>query len=165
MVRRINAQSERSKMNIDKFLEVRTKLLEESLALTLKKGKDYTKGSEDVLRNFKETGADLGLSPEQVWGIFAKKHFDAIMSYIKHGGKHESEPIAERIKDLLNYLVLLYAILNEQPKGKTLVDILGDDADKVDKSKHHNLFDEDKERIQILEDLRELFSTTTFTIE
>jgi len=137
-------------MKIDKFLELREQLLNEALAITTAKGKDYTKGSEDVLRNFKETGTDLGLSPEKVWGIFAKKHFDAIMSYIKHGGQSESEPIAERIKDLLNYLVLLYAILNEQPKNTKT---------KLEKDKAKYDYDE------AMKDLEELFSNITFTVK
>lgn len=100
------------------FLKFRDNLLADAFNITMAKGKDYTKGSEDVLRNFKETGSDLGIEPLKVWGIFAKKHWDAIVAYLK--GKTESEPIRGRIIDLINYLVLLECLIAEQEMSSNL---------------------------------------------
>lgn len=95
------------------FEKFRAKLMEEEDYITKTKGKDYTKSSEDCLANFKE-GEQLGLTPLQTAGMFAKKHIDAIYNYIKTNGKSESEPIRERIKDARNYLVFILALIEEE---------------------------------------------------
>lgn len=100
-------------MNKDDFEKMRTKFFNDCKELTDKKGKDYTKGNEDVLSNFKEGGRDLGVPPMKTLGIFMKKHTDAIYNYIKEDGEHESEPIEERIKDATNYLIFLLALIKE----------------------------------------------------
>ncbi len=77
------------------------------------KGVDYTKNNIDALFNFKEGGREMDIDPKKVAYIFMKKHWAAIVSYIKTNGQSESEPISERIKDLINYLVLLQALIVE----------------------------------------------------
>ena len=49
----------------------------------------------------------------QVWAVFANKHWDAIMAFIKTG-KAESEAIEGRFDDVHNYLYLLEGIIKEQ---------------------------------------------------
>lgn len=84
-------------------------LLEEIRAdqdkLLTKKGADYTQQSDDVHHNFKIVAEQLGLTPLQVWAVYAAKHWLAIMTYIKHGAL-ASEPIESRFRDLGNYLLL-----------------------------------------------------------
>ena len=75
------------------------------------KGADYTDGI-DRLANFKSGAVAFGLTPMQVWGVFAKKHIDAIFAFVRNG-KVESEPIAERIADAINYLYLLQGLIEE----------------------------------------------------
>ncbi len=41
------------------------------------------------------------------------KHYQAITNYVRTKGQNESEPISERIKDLINYLVLLQGLIKE----------------------------------------------------
>lgn len=77
------------------------------------KGADYTRHEEDRLSNFKRTAAGIGLTPLQVWAVFANKHWDAIMAYIKTG-KAESEAIDGRFDDVHNYLYLLEGLLKEK---------------------------------------------------
>jgi hypothetical protein len=76
------------------------------------KGKDYTRHDTDRLANFKTTGGDIDVDTLKVWYIFAKKHWDAIVSYIKTG-KTESEPIRKRFIDLQNYGYLGMGIIEE----------------------------------------------------
>ncbi len=78
------------------------------------KGEDYTKGSADALANFKEGGKALNVDPKIVCWVFMNKHYQAITNYIRTNGQSESEPISERIKDMINYLVLLQGIITEQ---------------------------------------------------
>jgi hypothetical protein len=78
------------------------------------KGEDYTKGSADALFNFKEAGKAIDLDPKKALYIFMNKHYNAIVNYIKTNGQSESEPIDERIKDMINYLVLLRGLIIEE---------------------------------------------------
>lgn len=76
------------------------------------KGDDYTRREPDRLSNFKRAGADFGVSPLVVWGIFFKKHLDAIQAFVKTG-KAESEAIEGRFDDAINYLYLGLALVKE----------------------------------------------------
>lgn len=79
------------------------------------KGPDYTVGhTEDRLHNFRACSNFLGCSMEQVLAVFAYKHMAAIFAFIRAGGQSESEPIEGRIADVINYMLLFYAILKEK---------------------------------------------------
>lgn len=76
------------------------------------KGKDYTFNNE-AFGELKDTAKDLGISPEKVLWVYAKKHYSAIKNYV-HSGKLESEPIEMRIVDFANYMALLFALIQEK---------------------------------------------------
>lgn len=86
------------------------------------KSVDYTRQNPDKLHNFKSVAESAGLRPEQVWLVYAQKHFDAICTYIKSNGQSESEPIKERISDLLNYGELLWGLINDDGTTKEIQD-------------------------------------------
>ena len=88
-------------------------IFNDAKAIAKSKGEDYTKGDLDALANFKIGGKNIGVSPDKVCWIFMNKHYAAITNYIKTGGQSESEPIDLRIKDMINYLVLLSALIVE----------------------------------------------------
>ena len=79
------------------------------------KGADYTRHDPDRLSNFKRAAAAVGVTPFQAWAIYAGKHWDSIMAYVKTG-KVESEAIEGRIDDLINYMYLLEGLINENAK-------------------------------------------------
>lgn len=81
-------------------------LLREAFKLSDEKGQDYRRGSDLVHQNFVNVSDNVGVEPIVVLCIYMQKHFDAIRNYIKTGGQSESEPIRERIKDAINYIVL-----------------------------------------------------------
>lgn len=85
------------------------------------KGRDYS-GDEDVLENFKRNAERLGLTKEQVLGVYMNKHLDAIYTYISTG-KVESEGIEGRIHDAVFYLILLLVMAEE---GHTYEDKVDD---------------------------------------
>lgn len=95
-------------------------LLQDAIAkiqtLSKLKGGEYA-GDTDRLANFRRNGANLGLRMEQIWAVYAGKHWDAVMQYIKDlndGTKRERmEPIDGRVDDLLVYLLLFKAMLQE----------------------------------------------------
>lgn len=79
-----------------------------------KKNADYTQGTEkrDRIGAFRRIGADIDVPMTKVWAIFAQKHWGAVMKFVKDG-QVESEPIDSRINDLINYFVLLGAIIHD----------------------------------------------------
>lgn len=97
-----------------------TKLLADTMIamqeLSHKKGGEYA-GDDDRLANFRRNGAALGLPMETVWAVYAGKHWDAIQQFIKdqRSGKERErlEPITGRVDDLLVYLLLFKAMLEE----------------------------------------------------
>ncbi len=106
-------------------LKTRQKLFEELFAecldLAHKKGKDYS-GEKDALENFKLNAESLGITKYQTWAIYFKKGIDSILNSIKYSPEKpqvESEPLKERIKDGIIYLILLYCLLiDDEPANK-----------------------------------------------
>lgn len=68
------------------------------------KGDEYTIGL-DRLYNFTSVAEKLGLTPMQVWAVYAAKHFYAILNYAKTGTEG-LEGIESRLADLAVYCKL-----------------------------------------------------------
>lgn len=94
-------------------------LIDRAFAIETAKRPDYTVGDVDVLKNFKASAEEAGITTEQAWIIFAKKHWDAIRSIMRaEKGRTFSEPPRERFADLLNYLKLGYALYLERESAE-----------------------------------------------
>lgn len=85
--------------------------------LSALKGGEYA-GDTDRLANFRRNAEALGLPMETVWAVYAAKHWDAVMQYVKdlNEGKTRErlEPIDGRAHDLIVYLILFLAITEER---------------------------------------------------
>lgn len=79
--------------------------------------KEYAHDEENALRNFEQTGTDLRIPREKVLYIFAKKHWDGILSYI-NGHRSQRENVRGRIKDVIVYLILLWAMVDDDEAKK-----------------------------------------------
>lgn len=99
-------------MNRENFLTLMSRAYDDLVELNKTKGKDYA-GDEDALSNFKDAAEQLGVAPEQVWAVYAHKHWSAIVSYCARG-QVESEPIEGRIKDLILYGFLLLGLVHDR---------------------------------------------------
>lgn len=81
------------------------------------KGGEYA-GDVDRLSNFRRNASNLGLNLEDVWAVYAGKHWDAIQQYVKDqrtGKKRERlESISGRADDLIVYCILFKAILEDR---------------------------------------------------
>ena len=110
-------------MEIEQYSELIKELTEHRRGLSASKRKDYTKGSVDVLANFKNVAESTDLRPEQVLLVYMQKQFDAVANYVKSNGQSESEPIKERISDLLNYAELLWGLVNEKQSADNQLDL------------------------------------------
>lgn len=86
-------------------------------ALAASKGAEYS-GDQDRLDNFRRGAARYGLPMEVIWGVYANKHWDSLQTYIKDlntgRSRNYSEPIEGRVKDLLVYLLLFWAMCEER---------------------------------------------------
>src|SRR4051812_49202934 len=83
------------------------------------KGKEYTVGSSDRLANFRGISQDVGIPMEKAWYVFANKHYRAIQSFVKNGGKiFSDEKIRGRIMDMIVYLLLFYKMTEEMEKQR-----------------------------------------------
>lgn len=81
-------------------------------SLLAAKGADYTRHDPDRLASFKRLAKELGVDPRIVWAVYAGKHWDAIVAYVKTG-RAESEALQGRLDDLANYLHLLEGLVTE----------------------------------------------------
>lgn len=100
------------------------KLTEEMKKLASVKGGEYS-GDNDRLANFRRNAANLGVPMELIWAVYAAKHWDAIMQYVQDlvSGKTRprNETIGGRAHDLLVYLTLFCAMLEEQDNERETV--------------------------------------------
>lgn len=80
------------------------------------KGGEYS-GDHDRLANFRRNAANLGLTKEQIWSVYAGKHWDAINQYVRDQANHiereRLENISGRADDLIVYLLLFKAMVEE----------------------------------------------------
>lgn len=110
-------------MKQSEFELVFARAMEQAKGLLQTKGVEYA-GSADRLSNFKR-GADLtGCTPLQVAFVYASKHYDAIATYVQRDAQgfeqKLSEPIEGRLHDLLNYCVLMIALIEDgRSQGKS----------------------------------------------
>lgn len=101
-----------------RVLEIINETFEKCLKLRATKGMEYTGGSNDALYNFRSNGLEVGLPMEVIWRIYAGKHWNSITTYVKDlvsgTARTRGEPIAGRVDDMITYLLLFKAILEER---------------------------------------------------
>lgn len=88
------------------------------------KGGEYA-GSEDRLANFKRGQLRTGAHPYQVLWIYLSKHIDSVETYIKDTAagisRERSEPIDGRLDDIINYCLLMKALVKETQQNETII--------------------------------------------
>lgn len=85
------------------------------LPVMASKGAEYSRGEVDVNSNFKRVGEGLGISPLKAALVYAAKHWDSIVNYVKNDGKvNLSEPIEGRLGDMLNYILIIASLIEEE---------------------------------------------------
>lgn len=98
-------------MNRDQFTASMDATYAQIRSINETKGRDYA-SEQDALDNFKRHGASLGLRSEQIWAVYASKHWDAVLTFCRLGNVH-SEPIEGRLHDVILYCFLLLALIEE----------------------------------------------------
>lgn len=100
-------------MEISRFEDLLKRRLEKIEAVLGTKAKEYAMGG-DRLHNFKTAAAMGQTTPEKaLWGM-AMKHLVSVTDLIEGRLKNTEAMADEKIGDLINYLILLEAVLNDQ---------------------------------------------------
>lgn len=106
-------------MNHSEFNKIVESTITNTQKLLVSKGAEYA-GNEDRLSNFKR-GAELtGSNPLQIALIYLSKHYDSLGTYVRNESlnpelnKNLSEPIEGRLDDIINYCILIKAIIQER---------------------------------------------------
>lgn len=91
----------------------------ECMDLIKRKNADYSQGEQkgDRIAAFKRIAKDIDITPEKAWAVLCQKHWGAVMKYVKDGIV-ESEPIEGRITDIINYMILLAAIIEGKKEAE-----------------------------------------------
>jgi len=74
-------------------------------------GKEYS--DMDVLSHFKIGSRELGITKYQILLVFARKHWLGIVRYALNPTTKQRDSLKGRIADLIAYLILLYAMHEE----------------------------------------------------
>lgn len=99
-------------MTNEKFYKFVAEFLDQCIGTMKSKGDTYAGAGQDKFANFKRLAAKLGLHEFQVLMVYMQKHLDAIESFIREE-YNDPEPISGRIKDAINYLLILYGMIRE----------------------------------------------------
>ena len=75
--------------------------------------KEYAHNEENVFANFERVAASLNITRQQSLAVYLLKHIDGVMAYIK-GYKSQREDVRGRITDIIVYLMLLWAMVEEE---------------------------------------------------
>lgn len=83
---------------------------------------EYARDLDNCFANFERLALSLDgvFTREDILIVYAFKHWDGIMSYIR-GHKSQREDVRGRIKDLRMYLALLWGMIEDSEKSKLQV--------------------------------------------
>jgi hypothetical protein len=100
-------------MNAQTFDKILNERLEKIRYVLGVKGKEYALNG-DMLHNVNEAGRINGMTSAQgLWGI-ATKHLVSVMDLVFGRLPATEEMVNEKIGDLINYLILLEAVLKDK---------------------------------------------------
>lgn len=97
-----------------------SKKLGEIVTLGQQGQSEYAQG-QDAFDNFNRLAVELGMDRKAVLMVYFSKHRDGVLSYLK-GHKSQREPVQGRIKDMIVYLLLLWAMVEEEEASQKTID-------------------------------------------
>jgi hypothetical protein len=89
-----------------------SQVFEEIMKLREAGQQEYAHGDDSPFRNFEALAVELDLPREKVLWTYAMKHRDGIVAWL-NGHKSQREGVNGRINDLIVYLILLRAMIDE----------------------------------------------------
>jgi hypothetical protein len=106
-----------SKAEVAKVME---QVFKELDALREAGQKEYAGGGDNAFGNFERLQAEVDVDKKKVLWIYAMKHKDGIAAFLR-GHNSQREPVEGRINDLIVYLILLRAMIEEDKKSEVHV--------------------------------------------
>lgn len=103
-------------MNLQRYQEIRSAVLNEAKSVEDKKRLSYTSGDANVLRNFVSDAEFVGTNQLQNCLTHFMKQVRGISSYVQHPDVVPSETLLSRAADIINYVVLMVA--NAEDSGR-----------------------------------------------
>jgi len=103
-------------MTNNRFTDLVHSILTEAAETLVAKGKDYAQVKDDRLINFKRRAIQLAKAPTEVLLNDMSKHFDSVCQAVQARPLNPStttEPLRGRIIDIINYNILLLALLED----------------------------------------------------
>lgn len=104
-------------MNVERFNEIVEEVLGHCKETLVKKADDYAR-DYDRLNNFKAVSQQTGVMPEHVLLVWQSKHANAVKDFIEDikskEKKRTREEWKEKIGDIINYNILLLALLEDE---------------------------------------------------
>lgn len=104
-------------MNVVRFDWLVNRQCERIKNSLLVKGEEYRAGDKDVFHNFKRAGARRGITPEKALDGMLLKHevsIGDIINNLDKGILPSKEMLDEKIKDIINYYILLENLIIER---------------------------------------------------
>jgi len=99
-----------NKKHFDEFFNV---ILNEVKSTRDDGQKEYAHDLENVFANFDRVAESLDITREKALMTYLLKHIDGVNAWIK-GHKSQREDVTGRIKDLIVYLCLLWAMVEDR---------------------------------------------------
>lgn len=109
-------------MTSDERLAVAEEVFEKCRTIMTGKGREYSRGEEDCLSNFKRAGEAIGIDPLKIAFVYMAKHWDSITSFVKTGQTFSEESIEGRYQDLINYAIIHLALIREARSEASPID-------------------------------------------
>lgn len=103
-------------MNLQRYQEIRSAVLNEAKNVEDKKRLSYTSGDANVLRNFVSDAEFVGTNQLQNCLTHLMKQVRGISSYVQNPDVEPSETLLSRAADIINYVVLMVA--NAEDSGR-----------------------------------------------
>ena len=87
---------------------------------------EYTHEDDNIFANFERVGNHLDIASEKTLMVYLLKHIDGIVAWI-NGHKSQREDVRGRLKDAIVYLMLLWAMVeDDKPKRPSNYQKIGD---------------------------------------
>jgi hypothetical protein len=100
-------------MSQDEFNEVLERRIQ-LIRMQLEQKRDEYANNNNVLRNFNEASRVMNNEPkEALMGMYVKHHV-SVMDFVRGNTAPEPAKVREKIGDMINYLILLEALLQEE---------------------------------------------------
>lgn len=100
-------------MNTKQLNDIKCMLEDAESKILGTKGNEYVVSNEDRLKFFKDYATQLGIDPKIVCSIFLMKHINSILNFAKTNQSY-SESIKGRINDARNYLLFMWALVEDE---------------------------------------------------